>query len=64
MDNELGASNADWKFVVGHHPPYTGGGHSGSSTIRNRVMPILQQNNVDIFLLGHDHNAQVTVLHF
>src|SRR5918994_7627718 len=30
----LAASRARWKVAVFHHPPYTCGGHSGSSQIR------------------------------
>ena len=61
LDEELGASNADWKIVVGHHPAYSGGRHEGSSTIRDEVMPILIDHNVDFYIMGHDHNLQVTI---
>ena len=61
LDEELASADADWKFVVGHHPAYCGGGHRGSGQIRDLVMPILEEHGVDMFVMGHDHNLQVMI---
>ena len=55
----LKKSDATWKVVIGHHPPYTAGRHfPGEVNIANDVIPILEEYGVDVFLLGHDHNFQ------
>ena len=59
LEQELSESSADWKVFAGHHPGYTIGNHAlGSSTIRNYLVPLMDQYNVDMFLHSHDHNIQ------
>ncbi|MCI0890887.1 MAG: metallophosphoesterase [Chloroflexi bacterium] len=54
LEEDLAATDQDWTFVYFHRPAYS------SSNIPvaldpQRVMPILEQANVDIILTGHDH---------
>lgn len=53
--------NVKWKFVVGHHPMYTGGGRTeGNDTrdIRRMLEPVFEKYKVDAFLAGHEHSLQ------
>lgn len=59
LSDVLKKSDATWKIVIGHHPPYTAGRHfPGEVNIANDVIPMLEEHGVDVFLLGHDHNLQ------
>ena len=58
LDKELKDPDADWKVVFGHHPCYSAGNYAGSGTMRDRVLPIMKSNNVDIYLTGHEHNLE------
>lgn len=42
-------------FVVGHHPIYSGGEHGDHNELITQFKPILDQNNVDLYIAGHDH---------
>jgi uncharacterized repeat protein (TIGR02543 family) len=52
------ASGAEWVVVVFHYAPYSANRPSGDNS-KNRMItnwiPVLEQNNVDIVLNGHDH---------
>ncbi|RAW00014.1 metallophosphoesterase [Pseudochryseolinea flava] len=53
--------NIKWKFVVGHHPMYTGGGRTDSKdtkSIRRVLQPLLVKYSVDAYLAGHEHSLQ------
>jgi len=55
------SSNVKWKFVVGHHPMYTGGSRTenhDTRTIRNSLQSIFEKYKVDAFLAGHEHSLQ------
>jgi len=58
MDTELDDSDADWKFLFGHHPAYSCGNYAGSGTIRNEVVPLMKKHGVDFYLTGHEHNQE------
>ncbi|HUQ66764.1 MAG TPA: metallophosphoesterase [Flavitalea sp.] len=47
-----------WKIVIGHHPAYSVGHHGENETLINRFIPVFEQNKVDYYLSGHDHNLQ------
>ncbi len=63
LNRELGASAAQWKIVIGHHPIYTaldnsdGGDHDQPDMIA-RVNPVLLKHQVPIYICGHDHLLQ------
>jgi tartrate-resistant acid phosphatase type 5 len=61
LDGALAASNAKWKFLVGHHPPFTDGPEgltADSPIVREKLVPLTQKYNVDTILSGHDHDMQ------
>lgn len=59
---DLAASNATWKLVAFHVPPYTGGTHSDSSSVKSNIVPVLEAAGVDIVFAGHSHVYERTYL--
>ncbi|KAH0681869.1 hypothetical protein KY289_019621 [Solanum tuberosum] len=55
LDSALRESSAKWKIVVGHHTIKSAGHHGSSEELVVHLLPILQANNVDFYLNGHDH---------
>lgn len=55
VDEALKKSNAKWKFVVGHHPIRSAGHHGDTEELVAQLLPILEENNVDLYINGHDH---------
>ncbi|KAL2518678.1 Purple acid phosphatase 17 [Abeliophyllum distichum] len=55
LESALGESQAKWKIVVGHHTIRSAGIHGDTEELVKRVLPILQANNVDMYINGHDH---------
>ncbi len=56
LENELKASNSDWKIAVFHHPPYSSGIRHGSDVrLREVLEPLFVQYNVSVVFTGHDH---------
>jgi hypothetical protein len=56
-------ANVKWKFVVGHHPMYTGGGRTenhDTRAIRRSLEPMFEKYKVDAYLAGHEHSLQHT----
>ncbi|MED6193661.1 Purple acid phosphatase 8 [Stylosanthes scabra] len=51
----LQQSNANWKIVVGHHTILSAGYHGNTLDLQNLLLPLLQENNVDLYINGHDH---------
>lgn len=58
LEEQLAMSTSTWKIAVFHHPPYTCGGHSGSSTVQSRWVPLFESYGVQLVISGHDHNYQ------
>ncbi|KAI5673446.1 hypothetical protein M9H77_13810 [Catharanthus roseus] len=55
LESALTESRANWKFVVGHHAIRSVGHHGDTNELVERLLPILQANNVDLYMNGHDH---------
>ncbi|MEL6594087.1 MAG: metallophosphoesterase family protein, partial [Bacteroidota bacterium] len=64
LEWELAKSNAIWKFVVHHHPPYsseendhgdTYKGESSYGTHARNLVPLYETYGVDFCLFGHTH---------
>ncbi|GLT57327.1 hypothetical protein SLA2020_303070 [Shorea laevis] len=51
-------STAKWKIVVGHHTIRSAGQHGNTAELVAHLLPILQENNVDLYINGHDHCLQ------
>ncbi len=58
LDSILSSSNAKWKVVAGHHPVYSGGEHGNTPELIEQIEPVLEKNNVQLYLCGHDHDMQ------
>ena len=58
LEQRLAESTSTWKIAVFHHPPYTCGGHSGSTAVQRRWVPLFESYGVQLVLSGHDHNYQ------
>ncbi|MCD7449249.1 hypothetical protein HAX54_050687, partial [Datura stramonium] len=55
LDSALRESSAKWKIVVGHHTIKSAGHHGNTKELEVQLLPILEANNVDFYLNGHDH---------
>ncbi|KAL5553329.1 hypothetical protein UlMin_040730 [Ulmus minor] len=55
VNSELRKSKADWKIVVGHHPIKNAGHHGNTTELQSTLLPILEANNVDFYVNGHEH---------
>ena len=56
IENDLAKTDAKWKFAVWHHPPFTSGGHTSYTQVREPVLPVLVRHNVDMIIVGHNHH--------
>jgi len=61
IEADLAATDARWKFVACHHPPFNiGREHYTEQQIR-ALAPLFERGGVDFVLSGHEHNYQRTV---
>ncbi|XAR55330.1 Acid phosphatase, partial [Bertholletia excelsa] len=51
-------STAEWKIVVGHHAIRSIGYHGDTPELVLQLLPILEDNKVDVYMNGHDHCLQ------
>ena len=59
FESELvAAEDNDWKIAIGHFPCHSAGHYAGISSTQDEIEPILNEQNVDFWLSGHDHNLQ------
>lgn len=58
LDSALANSRARWKFVIGHHPVFSGGTHGSTPVLIRELKPILERHKVPAYLNGHDHDLQ------
>lgn len=60
IESDLKGTDATWKFVVFHHPPYNVG-HEHYDQQHMRVLsPLFERCGVDFVLNGHEHTYQRT----
>lgn len=57
LREELKKSTAKWKVVYGHYQVYSAVRGDNDELIK-RLLPILQENHVDVYLCGHEHLFQ------
>ncbi len=55
LEEELKGSDAQWTFVMFHHPLYSSGRHKSDEALREVLMPLFERYGVDMVLTGHDH---------
>jgi 3',5'-cyclic AMP phosphodiesterase CpdA len=58
LERTLASSDARWKIVALHHPPYSAGYQGSSQDARAIFSPIFEKYDVDLVLSGHDHDYQ------
>ena len=48
--------SATWHIAIFHHPPFTSTtGHSDDTTVRNQLVPLIEQYGMDAVFSGHSH---------
>jgi len=55
---DLGGTDARWKFVIYHHPPYNVGREHHAVQHMRVLSPLFEAHGVDFVLSGHEHNYQ------
>jgi tartrate-resistant acid phosphatase type 5 len=60
LQEQLQASDARWKIVIGHHPLWSssGGKFAQAQVLRQLLLPVLCPS-ADIYIAGHDHTLEV-----
>ncbi|KAK7273980.1 hypothetical protein RIF29_15049 [Crotalaria pallida] len=58
FEKALKESTARWKIVVGHHPIKSISHHGDTPELIKHLVPILKENDVDMYINGHDHCLQ------
>ncbi|XP_057804919.1 purple acid phosphatase 17-like [Salvia miltiorrhiza] len=58
LELALENSKATWKIVVGHHAIRSVSHHGDTLELVDQLLPILQANDVDLYINGHDHCLQ------
>lgn len=48
-----------WVIVNGHYPIWSAGIYSDSSTLKRKLLPILHEYGVQLYLCGHEHLHEV-----
>jgi tartrate-resistant acid phosphatase type 5 len=58
LQTELERSQARWKLVYWHHPPYTAApGNGESEIVVRKLMPVLR-GKADVYVAGHYHSLE------
>jgi 3',5'-cyclic AMP phosphodiesterase CpdA len=58
LERTLARSNARWKIVALHHPPYSAGYQGSSEHVRDVFAPFFVEYGVQLVLSGHEHDYQ------
>jgi 3',5'-cyclic AMP phosphodiesterase CpdA len=58
LERTLGGSDAPWKIVALHHPPYSAGYQGSHHSVREAFVPLFERYGVRLVLSGHDHDYQ------
>jgi 3',5'-cyclic AMP phosphodiesterase CpdA len=61
LEEALASTDATWRIVAVHHPPYSAGYQGSSVDVRETLAPLLQRYGVQLVLSGHDHDYQRSV---
>ena len=56
----LAASDAPWKVVALHHPPYSSGYQGSDKAARQSFSPLFERYGVQLVLSGHEHDYERT----
>lgn len=58
LEDSLATTDATWRIVALHHPPYSAGWHGSSENVRAAFEPLFIRYGVQLVLAGHDHDYQ------
>ncbi|MEJ7601812.1 MAG: metallophosphoesterase family protein [Kofleriaceae bacterium] len=58
LDRDLTASQAPWKIIYLHRPPYSSGDHGSDTALRAAIAPVAESHHVQLILAGHDHDYE------
>lgn len=65
IESDLRSTDAEWKFVVFHHPGFDVGKTHFTEQHMRVLSPLFERTGVDVVLSGHEHSYQRTrPLHF
>lgn len=64
ITSALDQSGKGWRIAVGHHTIYSSGvhgvgNHRDQRHLRARLLPLLVKKRVDLYICGHDHDAEL-----
>jgi tartrate-resistant acid phosphatase type 5 len=54
-----GSTKATWVVVVGHYPVWSVAEHGTTTCLSTRLLPMLTDAKVALYVNGHDHNLQM-----
>jgi 3',5'-cyclic AMP phosphodiesterase CpdA len=57
FESELEEAGAP-TVVIFHHPPYSCGSHGNEDAIHEEWLPLIESDDVELVLSGHEHNYQ------
>jgi len=60
LEATLTESDAPWKIVAVHHPPYSAGYQGSAKDVRATFSPVFERTGVQLVLSGHEHDYQRT----
>jgi hypothetical protein len=60
LEQTLAESDATWKLVGLHHPPYSSGLHGSNEAAREAFVPLFERYGVQVVFSGHEHDYQRT----
>ncbi|MGD9796821.1 MAG: metallophosphoesterase [Acidimicrobiia bacterium] len=58
LEETLAGSDATWKLVGFHHPPYSSGVHGSDEVVRAAFVPLFERYGVQLVFSGHEHDYQ------
>jgi hypothetical protein len=58
LQDTLSTTDAPWRIVALHHPPYSAGWHGSAEDVRAAFEPLFTRYRVQLVLAGHDHDYQ------
>jgi hypothetical protein len=64
LENDLRTTRQFWRIVYFHYPPHATGinvNDPASALVRQHVVPILENNGVQVVFSGHEHSYQRSV---
>lgn len=58
LEDVLGGASDRWKVVFFHHPVYTARMHASRGAFRHLIVPVIDEHEVDLVLVGHNHKYE------